>query len=131
MSKTAESYRPGQRVHSANDARRIGTVKYVGEVEGYSGEWVGVDWDDGNGKHDGSVNGVNYFRARSDKSGSFVRPQNLSSGISLLQALLQRYKSESTQEEEGVYVLVLDTVTVFVSKNDRFLLFIYLGLKNC
>ncbi|KAK0574922.1 hypothetical protein LWI29_030971 [Acer saccharum] len=110
MSNTGESnselFKLGQRVHSVNDRRRIGTVKYVGEVQGYSGVWVGVDWDDGNGKHDGSVNGVSYFRAWAEKSGSFVRVPNLSPGVSLLEALQLRYKSESTKEEEDeMYVL--------------------------
>ncbi|KAK3222082.1 hypothetical protein Dsin_009107 [Dipteronia sinensis] len=110
MSNTGESnselFKLGQRVHSVNDRRRIGTVKYVGEVQGYSGVWVGVDWDDGSGKHDGSVNGVSYFRAWADNSGSFVRVPNLSSGVSLLEALQLRYKSESTKEEEDeMYVL--------------------------
>ncbi|KAK2635452.1 hypothetical protein Ddye_030244 [Dipteronia dyeriana] len=110
MSTTGESnselFKLGQRVHSVNDRRRIGTVKYIGEVQGYTGVWVGVDWDDGNGKHDGSVNGVSYFRARAENSGSFVRVPNLSPGVSLLEALQLRYKSESTKEEEDeMYVL--------------------------
>ncbi|KAH9746298.1 Tubulin-folding cofactor E [Citrus sinensis] len=96
-----ESYKLGQRVHSANDARRIGTVKYVGEVQGYSGTWLGVDWDYGNGKHDGSINGVRYFQAKSQKSGSFVRVHNLSPGISLPEALRVRYRGESSKEEEA------------------------------
>ncbi|KAL5760985.1 hypothetical protein ACOSQ2_019823 [Xanthoceras sorbifolium] len=116
MSSTGESdrelFKLGQRVHSVNDTRRNGTVKYVGEVQGYSGAWVGVDWDDGNGKHDGSVNGVRYFRARSEKSGSFVRVPNLSPGVSLLEALQRRYKSQSTEEEE-------DEMYVFTSSNKR------------
>lgn len=96
-----ELYKLGLRVHSANDTRRIGTIKYVGEVRGYSGTWIGVDWDDGNGKHDGSINGVQYFQAKSQKSGSFVRVQNLSPGISLPEALQVRYRGESSKEEEG------------------------------
>ncbi|GFQ01056.1 putative chloride channel-like protein clc-g [Phtheirospermum japonicum] len=45
--------------------RRIGTVKYVGPVEGFSSDWVGVDWDaDGEGKHNGSHSGASYFTAR-------------------------------------------------------------------
>ncbi|KAF2300614.1 hypothetical protein GH714_014502 [Hevea brasiliensis] len=68
--------------------------------------WVGVDWDNGEGKHDGSVNGVRYFQAKSERSGSFVRTQNLSPGISFLEALHIRYKGESTKEEEDeMYVL--------------------------
>lgn len=96
----------GQRVHSAGDTRRIGTVKYVGPVEGYSGDWVGVDWDNGDSKHDGSVNGVRYFQANMEKSASFVRPQNLCSGITLLEALMIRYRGQTTKEEEDeMYVL--------------------------
>lgn len=92
----------GQRVHFTGQPRRIGTVKYVGPVEGYSGIWVGVDWDaDGEGKHDGSHNGVSYFTARGPDTASFVRPHNLSSGVSLLEALATRYQTASTKEEEG------------------------------
>ncbi|PPR94868.1 hypothetical protein GOBAR_AA25802 [Gossypium barbadense] len=97
----------GQRVHSSTDPRRVGTVKFVGNVEGYSGTWVGVDWDnEGDGKHDGSINGVRYLQGRSQNSASFLRPQNLSLGISLLQALKLRYQSQSTeQDEDEMYVL--------------------------
>ncbi|KAL6297248.1 tubulin-folding cofactor E [Prunus yedoensis var. nudiflora] len=109
MQESSESkpdFRIGQRVHSSGDPCRIGTVRYVGPVQGYSGTWVGVDWDNGEGKHDGTINGVRYFQARSERSGSFVRSQNLSSGISLLQALQLRYRGDTTKEEEDeMYVL--------------------------
>lgn len=81
-------------------------MKYVGQVEGYSGNWVGVEWDNRDGKHDGSVNGVRYFNAQFPKSASFARPHNLSTGVSLLQALDIRYRTSSTKEEEDeMYVL--------------------------
>ncbi|XP_057728433.1 tubulin-folding cofactor E-like isoform X2 [Arachis stenosperma] len=103
---SSHGFRVGQRVHSSGDSRRIGTVKYVGPVEGYSGTWVGVDWDNGEGKHDGSINGVRYFHAKSERSGSLVRAPNLSQGISLLEALEKRYRSKSTSDEEDeMYVL--------------------------
>uniref|UniRef100_A0A1A9WDV0 CAP-Gly domain-containing protein n=1 Tax=Glossina brevipalpis TaxID=37001 RepID=A0A1A9WDV0_9MUSC len=35
-----------------------GTVRYVGEVSGYKGTWLGIEWDDPRrGKHNGTVNG--------------------------------------------------------------------------
>lgn len=95
-------FRVGQRVHWTGDARRTGMVKYIGNVEGYDGQWVGVDWDGGDGKHDGSLNGVSYFRANSPKSGSFVRPHNLSCGVTFLEALRLRYQSHSTPEDAGL-----------------------------
>ena len=42
-----------------------GTIKYVGEVEGATGIWLGIDWDDRErGKHDGSKDGKRYFTAQ-------------------------------------------------------------------
>ncbi|MBE3047814.1 hypothetical protein IMZ48_35950 [Candidatus Bathyarchaeota archaeon] len=41
------------------------TVRYVGEVAGTSGVWLGVEWDDPTrGKHDGSHKGVKYFECK-------------------------------------------------------------------
>ena len=38
------------------------TVRYIGEVHGTKGQWLGVEWDDpARGKHDGSHDGVKYF----------------------------------------------------------------------
>lgn len=92
----------GQRVHASGDPRRIGTVRYVGALEGYSGIWIGVDWDNGEGKHDGTVNGFKYFEAREDRSGSFMRlKKSLCSGVGFLDALKLRYLGDYTKEEEG------------------------------
>jgi hypothetical protein len=39
-----------------------GTVRFVGEVSGSKGTWLGVEWDDQKrGKHDGTKDGVRYF----------------------------------------------------------------------
>ncbi|XP_020574507.1 tubulin-folding cofactor E-like [Phalaenopsis equestris] len=102
----------GQRVHVVGNRRRIGTVRYIGPVKGHAGEWVGVEWDDGEGKHDGQVDGVRYFTANNEQSASFVRLKNLSRGISLLEALYHRYRGESTKEEE-------DEMYVFSSSKRR------------
>ena len=38
-------------------------VRWVGEVEGTDGEWLGVEWDsEGRGKHDGMHKGTTYFQ---------------------------------------------------------------------
>ena len=40
----------------------IGTVRYVGPVDGTNGVWLGVEWDDPKrGKHDGVKDGRRYF----------------------------------------------------------------------
>ncbi len=50
----------------------LGTVKFVGQVEGTIGIWIGVEWDDPTrGKHDGSKEGKRYFTCRQDSSKIF------------------------------------------------------------
>ena len=45
------------------------TVRYVGEVAGTSGAWLGVEWDDPTrGKHDGSHKGVKYFECKESRT---------------------------------------------------------------
>jgi hypothetical protein len=49
------------------------TVRYVGEVAGASGSWLGVEWDDAaRGKHDGSHKGVRYFTCESRSLSIFL-----------------------------------------------------------
>lgn len=85
---------------------QTGTVKYIGPVEGHQGLWIGVDWDSGEGRHDGSLNGTRYFHAQEETSGSFVRPQLLNAGRTLLDAMVSRYRGETKDEEDdGMYLL--------------------------
>jgi len=40
----------------------IGTIKFFGSVDGTSGTWLGIEWDDPQrGKHDGAKDGIQYF----------------------------------------------------------------------
>ncbi|GBG68275.1 hypothetical protein CBR_g2823 [Chara braunii] len=82
----------GRRVRTNEKDKHLGTVRYVGAVVGFEGEWVGVEWDDpSRGKHDGTVRGHCYFQARQVGSASFVRSHKIDSGISLVDALKEKY----------------------------------------
>uniref|UniRef100_A0A158P7S0 Tubulin-specific chaperone E n=1 Tax=Angiostrongylus cantonensis TaxID=6313 RepID=A0A158P7S0_ANGCA len=78
-------------------------IRYVGDVTGYPGIWAGVEWDDPNrGKHNGFVNGVQYFRTKSARGGSLVNIQNVHRGVDLLTAILNRY---ADSVDENVFVI--------------------------
>lgn len=98
----ADSHYPGERI-SYDDA--LCTVRYIGEVAGATGAWLGVEWDDGTrGKHDGSHKGVRYFYCTSESptAASFVRPTRPADArVSFVAALKAKYVEEES-EASGV-----------------------------
>ncbi|KAL2809912.1 hypothetical protein BJX63DRAFT_403819 [Aspergillus granulosus] len=77
------------------------TIRYVGKVEGTSGQWLGVEWDDpSRGKHSGQHQGVRYFTCLRNHptAGSFVRPSRpTDSPRGFIEALRGKYASEFEQ----------------------------------
>ena len=55
--------------------RHRATIRYIGEVAGQEGQWIGLEWDDASrGKHHGSAGGHHYFQcSQPGDAGSFVR----------------------------------------------------------
>ncbi|KAM4055067.1 CAP-Gly domain-containing protein [Hirsutella rhossiliensis] len=94
----AQSPKVGQRMSYGG---ALCTVRYVGEVAGTTGAWLGVEWDDATrGKHDGSHKRVRYFSCLSGSStaASFVRPSRPADRPqSFIAALREKYASEAPQ----------------------------------
>lgn len=109
------TFRIGSRIVIAG--RHLATIRFLGQVHGQDGEWVGLEWDDpSRGKHDGMYDGVRYFecqrntashgRCEEDNThagpGSLIRLrkliQNAETGISLEKAIDERYKYSVRRE---------------------------------
>lgn len=118
----SKEYHPGQRLSLKGQTC---TIRYVGPVEGKSGDWLGVEWDDPErGKHNGTHEGRKYFqckqgqdhkpfmsccntspdqrpsgRSTSPAAASFLRPnQQWDLPQSFLRALTKKYMSASTHD---------------------------------
>ncbi|XP_065063038.1 kinesin-like protein KIF13B isoform X4 [Rhopilema esculentum] len=66
----------GDKINLGGD--NTGQVRFVGKTEFADGMWAGVELTSPNGKNDGSVNGVSYFKC-DDKHGLFIRLEKLMS----------------------------------------------------
>ncbi|EIN07095.1 RNI-like protein [Punctularia strigosozonata HHB-11173 SS5] len=72
---------------------QLGTIRYIGPVDGTRREWLGVEWDDPlRGKHDGTKGGKRYFSCLHPGAGSFIRDTSaINWGFSFLTALRSKY----------------------------------------
>ncbi|KAJ3125583.1 hypothetical protein HK098_008372 [Nowakowskiella sp. JEL0407] len=66
-------------VQSEDGISKRGIVKYFGQPGFKEGYWVGIEYDEPLGKHDGTVAGTQYFVCR-PKHGAFVRPNRVTVG---------------------------------------------------
>ena len=108
------TYEIGQRILDPADKAR-GTIKYLGTVDGTKGSWIGVEWDNPiRGKHDGSHNGKKYFETSTPTSGSFVRDTKISKGVSLENAVEDRYGSSPEADPEEIERLRRDINAPFL-----------------
>ncbi|TLD29304.1 hypothetical protein PspLS_03942 [Pyricularia sp. CBS 133598] len=78
------------------------TIRFIGDVAGTSGTWLGVEWDDSSrGKHDGCHKGVRYFAclSRSPTAASFVRPTRPSDPPrSFVEAVRDKYADDAVSD---------------------------------
>ncbi|KAK2167203.1 hypothetical protein LSH36_31g04030 [Paralvinella palmiformis] len=108
--KTMEHISIGSRIECEE---HIATVLYVGEVPGTKGIWLGVEWDDPTrGKHDGTHEGIRYFKTEYPKSGSFIRPKKAILGRSFVDALQDRYIMKENDQTAASEMYI-------VSKNQK------------
>ena len=66
-------------VRTTNAGTQRGAVRFVGEIEGKSGVFVGVELDEPQGRNDGSAAGRSYFSCAA-KHGVFARPSQVTVG---------------------------------------------------
>lgn len=83
-----------------------GTICYTGPVDGTTGVWLGVEWDDtGRGKHSGERGGKSYFTSRTPGSCSFIRPTStIQYGMPFLDALVGKYVEQVRGGEMNEFV---------------------------
>ena len=95
------------------------TIRYIGQVEGSSGQWLGVEWDDPTrGIHSGGREGKSYFSCKChhpnvlaelndhlgqiEGAGSFLRGgRTFEKPFAFLEAVQQKYASDALAQADA------------------------------
>ncbi|XP_019855139.1 PREDICTED: kinesin-like protein KIF13B [Amphimedon queenslandica] len=80
----------------ASGTFKMGTIKFIGKTKFASGEWIGIELDKPQGKNNGSVSGVAYFKCK-EKFGVFVRRNKVVHGPSKMIPSVKRTKPKRCQ----------------------------------
>ncbi|KAI0811010.1 hypothetical protein BC629DRAFT_1580180 [Irpex lacteus] len=93
----------------------LGTIRFIGPVDGTQGSWLGIEWDDPKrGKHRERKMANNTFIALKN-AGSFIRPNAvISYGVSFLEALIAKYTEVPTEDTVEKVVLGSSNGTIEV-----------------
>ncbi|KAF2069020.1 hypothetical protein CYY_009660 [Polysphondylium violaceum] len=111
----------GERIGS--DDGYIGTIRYEGKVDGFEGNWFGIEWDHPTrGKHRGTVKGKQYFQCQyPDSSGSFMKKEKIIKGVDLIHALITKF----TRKLENY-----DDLTVHSTKSNKMIQIEMVGMDQ-
>lgn len=102
------------------DKELFGFVRFVGEIDGAKGTWVGVELDEPYGKNDGSAKGKQYFRCQ-PQHGVFARPHHVFLTISGAKLLEQQQSlSASLLADDTATAADNDAVVVARALSDDF-----------
>ncbi|CAF1970329.1 unnamed protein product [Rotaria magnacalcarata] len=77
--------------HILVDGKHPATLCYFGLVDNHPGEWIGIEWWNQQGKHNGTYNGKFYYKTKNPSNGSFIRRQRIQFGNSFTQAIQKQY----------------------------------------
>ncbi|EGG20422.1 tubulin binding cofactor E [Cavenderia fasciculata] len=104
QSETTTTFQIGDRIISSDDDH-YGTIRYMGDVDGFAGMWYGIEWDDPTrGKHKGTIKQRTYFGCTGGGSGSFMKIEKLVGGTNLIHALLRKF-GHKIDNYDDLYVL--------------------------
>ncbi|CAF3760219.1 unnamed protein product [Rotaria sp. Silwood1] len=73
------------------DGKYPATILYIGLVDDHSGQWIGIEYWNQQGKHNGTLNGKFYFQTKHQLNGAFIRQQRIQYGNSFTQAIYKQY----------------------------------------
>jgi dynactin complex subunit len=80
------------------DGKSPAKICYIGLVDGHPGQWIGIEWWNQQGKHNGTLNGKFYFQTKHQFRGAFIREERIQFGHPFTQAICRQYVKSFSSE---------------------------------
>uniref|UniRef100_A0A0N5BAW9 Tubulin-specific chaperone E n=1 Tax=Strongyloides papillosus TaxID=174720 RepID=A0A0N5BAW9_STREA len=96
---------------------RLGTIRFVGKLEGRDGIRYGVELDENLGKHNGEFEGKQYFQTQKSKSGVFVWPKDVCHPSDLISVIKNKYTSTANDKSIMVKRMKGKEVEILIDKD--------------
>ena len=84
--------------HILVDEKSPATIRYIGLVDDHPGEWIGIEWWNQQGKHNGIFKGKFDFQTKHPLTGAFIRPSRIQIGHSFTEAIYRQYVKAFSNE---------------------------------
>uniref|UniRef100_A0A8C5MVT3 CAP-Gly domain containing linker protein family member 4 n=1 Tax=Leptobrachium leishanense TaxID=445787 RepID=A0A8C5MVT3_9ANUR len=75
--------------------QKVGTLRFCGPTQFASGQWAGIEMDEAEGKNDGSVGGIQYFKCPS-KHGIFAPVSKISKALESMKTFIKSSSNKSS-----------------------------------
>ena len=77
--------------HILVDGKYLATIRYIDLVDDHPGQWIGIEWWNQQGKHNGSLKGKFDFQTKHQLTVAFIRPERIQSGHSFTHVFYKQY----------------------------------------
>jgi len=94
---------------------KSGKIMYIGSTQFASGEWIGLELDEKEGKHNGFVGIKRYFTCKAGH-GTFVRREKITKCLKKERITTQRVTTTTKLEEDCIVGVVMNDSEIAVGK---------------
>lgn len=111
-----------------------GTIRYVGKLKHSKKDndiWIGIEWDDETrGKHNGTIEGIEYFKTNHSTAGSLIKFNKANFGGTFMDAVKFKYNFYNSDDEIYKFLNQAVESDLFIQANKKRIQIEFVGMDK-